>query len=265
MGYTTPADVGISSSWADHKYRNPPSVEPGTDYATAYGTAIRMAGSGVVSDVNYSTGGGTGRYVKINLDDGRAVRYLHLKKIVCVPGQRLAQGQLFAESGASGFGSEWGYGPHVHTTLLPSPSYALRDSIDFALYVGGGSAPAPSPTPTPPEEDEEMNVVLYLYTPNNSLLLVDHLNKTIRNLGSVSNTLRQHYELKPYIKVNDAQWAALVTGYAYVAAPNVGAGGLVVQRSIDGVVKTISKLQDDADTNTMVRGLVADAAQPPKA
>jgi murein DD-endopeptidase MepM/ murein hydrolase activator NlpD len=157
MGYTAPADVGISSSWADHKYRNPPSVEPGTDYATAYATAIRLAGNGVVADVNHSTMGGTGRYVKINLDDGRAVRYLHLKRIACVVGQRLAQGQLFAESGASGFGSEWGYGPHVHVTLLPSPGAAFRNSLDFALYVEDEPAPTPPP---PPEEEEDMTYSL---------------------------------------------------------------------------------------------------------
>ena len=157
MPYTTPADVWVSSSWADHKYRNPPSVEPGTDYATGYGTSIRMAGNGTVSAINRSNGGGTGRYVKVNLDDGRAVRYLHLSHIACYEGQWLAQGQLFAESGASGFGSDWGYGPHVHTTLLSSPWSNLRDSLDFENYVGAPAPPEPEPpAPPPPKKPWEI-------------------------------------------------------------------------------------------------------------
>ena len=154
MGYVQPAPAPISSSWQDHKDRNPPSSEPGTDYATAYGTAVACAEAGTVVDLSWSNGGGTGRYVAVDLDDGRRVRYLHLDAIWVGVGQRVGRGQAIAASGASGFGSNYGYGPHVHVTLFPGHAYDFGATLDFQTYVG-------DPTPPPDEPTQEAEMMIY--------------------------------------------------------------------------------------------------------
>jgi hypothetical protein len=156
-GYLRPCDAPISASWADHRNRNPPSSEPGTDYACAYGTPILAAASGVVADLSRSTNGGTGRYVAIDLDDGRRTRDLHLSEVWVDVGTRVARGQSIAASGASGFGSNWGYGAHVHRTLFPRHAYDFGSTLDFEAYVGDEPTPAPPDRPT--KRDEDMQVL----------------------------------------------------------------------------------------------------------
>lgn len=145
-GYLRPCDAGISSSWADHKNRNPPSGEPGTDYACGYGTQILAAEDGTVVDYSRSTGGGTGRYLTIDLDDGRRVRYLHLSETWLEVGARVGRGWHVATSGASAWGSDWGVGAHVHTTLFPGHSYDFGNTLDFEAHAGSDD-----------EGDDELN------------------------------------------------------------------------------------------------------------
>jgi hypothetical protein len=156
--YVTPADISISATWQDHKNRNPPSSEPGTDYETAYGTDLRAAYNGTISVIDKSNGGGEGRRLSIDLDDGRRVSYIHLSNINAFIGQRVSRGQQgFMWSGASGNGSDWYYGPHVHVSLWEHPGMAYRDTINFQNYVGEESVPE---VPAPIErENEEMFVV----------------------------------------------------------------------------------------------------------
>lgn len=133
MGYLAPA-APISCSWQCHKDRNPPSSEPGTDYGTAYGTPLGSPGAGVVIDLKSSNSAATGRYVTIQLDDGNTIRCLHLSAIYVSIGQRVGRGDTIAATGASGYGSDWGYGAHVHITLWLGPAWATP-TVDFALYT----------------------------------------------------------------------------------------------------------------------------------
>ena len=139
MPYALPAgDVPVSDTWQGHKNRNPPSSEPGTDYACAYGTILVAAASGTIVDLKTSNGSATGRYVTIDLDDGRRTRYLHMSEIWVGVGQRVNQGDHVGKSGASANGSDWGVGAHVHVTLWATQSYSFCSTctIDFQLYVG---------------------------------------------------------------------------------------------------------------------------------
>lgn len=152
MGYTRPAgDVHISSPWQDHKNRNPPSQEPGTDYGSGYGSNVYAPEAGVVVDIQTRPQGASGRFVCIDLDDGRRTRTLHLSAIKVRTGQRVKRGQVVALSGASGFGDNWYYGPHAHQTLWSTQQYRFCSTctIDFAKYVG-----SPTPPPQPPQEDD---------------------------------------------------------------------------------------------------------------
>jgi hypothetical protein len=45
-------------------------------------------------------------------------------------------------TGASGYGSDWYYGPHVHQTLWPGAIWGAP-TIDFQLYVSDEPAPGP--------------------------------------------------------------------------------------------------------------------------
>jgi len=156
MGYVRPTDAGVTSSWADHKYRGPPSAEPGTDYGCAYGTDMQMAGDGTVSDVDWSPDGGEGRRVSIDLDDGSRVSYIHLSQIYVQPGWRVSRGQYgVCLSGASGYNSDWYYGPHVHTTNWEYPGMSYADSRDFENYVSDEQGEIDM---TPEEHDWLMNV-----------------------------------------------------------------------------------------------------------
>jgi hypothetical protein len=146
MGYSLPTNTDwVTCSWQCHRDRPTPSSEPGTDYGSGYGSPLYAAGNGTVVDLSHSNGGGTGRYLTIDMDDGRRTRSLHLSEIWVSVGQRVGQGQQIGLTGASGYGSDWGYGAHVHQTLWAGHYYDFCSSctIDFAVYVG---TPEPGPT-----------------------------------------------------------------------------------------------------------------------
>lgn len=163
-GYCAPADVWVSCDWQCHRDRpDGGSPEPGTDFATAYGTSVRMAGDGTVSVIDYNNGGGEGRRLTVDLDDGRQVSYLHLSRINAFMGQRVAWGQTdVIWSGASGYGNDWYYGPHVHVTLHEHPGMPYKDSIDFEKYVG---APDPPPPETPAAKKRRQHKMPYSLVP----------------------------------------------------------------------------------------------------
>lgn len=144
--------VPISSSWQGHKNRNPPSSEPGTDYAVVPGTPVRAAASGVIVDRKDSTTTATGRYLALRAEDGNYIRYLHLQSSAVQLGARVARGQVIAYSGASGFGSDAGYGPHVHVSLWRGGTplqLGFANSVDFENYVDGPNIPPQSEDPVP--------------------------------------------------------------------------------------------------------------------
>ena len=144
-------DVRISSTWQDHRNRNPPSGEPGTDYAVPVGTPIRAAADGVIVDRKDTTTTATGRYLALRADDGNYIRYLHLQSSAVLPGTRVSRGQVIAQSGASGFGSEGGYGAHVHVSLWIGGTplqLGFTNSVDFENYI--------ETAPTQPPEPEEI-------------------------------------------------------------------------------------------------------------
>jgi len=145
-------DVPISSSWQGHKNRNPPSGEPGTDYAVITGTQIRAAANGVIVDRKDSTTTATGRYLALRADDGNYIRYLHLQSSTVPLGARVARGQVIAYSGASGFGTDTGYGPHVHVSLWIGGTplqLGFTNSVDFESYVDPAQYPPPPEDPVP--------------------------------------------------------------------------------------------------------------------
>jgi hypothetical protein len=139
MGYSLPTTTDyVSCSHSCHANRNPPSSEPGTDYGSAYGSPLFAPGNGTVVDLSHSSSNATGRYLTIDMDDGRRTRSLHLAEIWVNVGNRVGQGQQVGLTGASGYGSDWGYGAHVHQTLWDGWYYDFCSwcTLDFENYVG---------------------------------------------------------------------------------------------------------------------------------
>lgn len=130
--YPTPVHTAADhdGTWQGHKDRTPPSVNPGTDFACAYGSAVVAAKAGTVRVADSDPDGSGGRLIYINHGDGTETQYLHLSKVQVKVGQKVAQGEQIALSGASGFGSDHGYAPHCHVSLWNN-----GHNVDFMLYV----------------------------------------------------------------------------------------------------------------------------------
>lgn len=143
MGYVTPADVAVSDTRAGHVARG--SKEPGTDYATAYGTDLRAPEDGIIINVDHNNGGAEGRRISFEITSGErtgeVIDWIHLSKIMMSVGQRIGKGTKgIALSGASGFGVDWYYGPHVHVTRRARRGLPFSQTLDFqaAVESGGG-------------------------------------------------------------------------------------------------------------------------------
>lgn len=179
-GYARPVPAGGNiSSWQAHTNRRPPSSEPGTDYYVPTGTPIRAAASGRVVDTGDSVYPATGRFVTIDLDDGRRVRYLHLLRRNVNVGDRVHWGQVIGLSGASGYGSDffgepsrnaafWRNtgGDHVHMTLWAHQRYTFGRyaTLDPELYMssnqGGGNSTEDDMTPEESKMLKEVHSML---------------------------------------------------------------------------------------------------------
>jgi murein DD-endopeptidase len=173
-----PVNGRMSTYWA-HNHREPPSSEAGVDYYCPIGTPIRAAGPGRIVEIGGGTLPATGRFVTIDLDDGRRVRYLHLSRWVSGMGinARVSKGQTVGYSGASGYGSEFfgadsvgkipanTGGPHVHATLWPTHAYRfgrypLTPTLDLELYIDKPAPTGGGATYTPLGEESEDDVFI---------------------------------------------------------------------------------------------------------
>lgn len=107
------------------------------------GTPVLAIAAGRVVDVGDSIGPATGRFVTIDLNDGRRARFLHLSRRTVKVGDRVTRGQVIAYSGATGYGEEdWSWnvaetgGAHVHMTLWPLQRYVFgpNGTLDPEIY-----------------------------------------------------------------------------------------------------------------------------------
>jgi murein DD-endopeptidase MepM/ murein hydrolase activator NlpD len=109
------------------------------------GTVVKAIADGTVTGIVPTFRGGGGRMIFMSFPGGFNADYLHLQSIEVIEGQEVKQGQRIGLSGASGLGSENGYGPHLHLSFRRggSPTMAVGN-LDFETYV---STPAPKAEP----------------------------------------------------------------------------------------------------------------------
>ena len=105
-------DNDVSASYQAHKDRTPPSVNPGTDYACAKGTAVYAAHNGVVVVADTVDDSSGGKWIAIK-SGNTETHYLHLSSVAVKKGQRVAAGSLIGLSGSTGRST----GPHLHFVI----------------------------------------------------------------------------------------------------------------------------------------------------
>ena len=89
----------VLQKWRAHK---------GVDYGAPTGTAVRAVGDGVVDFAGWQNG--YGNVIQIKHANDRATLYAHLSRINVRVGQRVDQGLVIGNVGATG----WATGPHLH-------------------------------------------------------------------------------------------------------------------------------------------------------
>jgi murein DD-endopeptidase MepM/ murein hydrolase activator NlpD len=93
----------VQKRWKAHR---------GVDYAAKTGTPVVAAGDGKVTHSTYNKY--NGNYVFIQHGNGIVTKYLHFSKRAVKKGQRVKQGQLIGNVGATGLAA----GPHLHYEFL---------------------------------------------------------------------------------------------------------------------------------------------------
>ena len=118
----------------------------GEDYAMPIGQPLSMIAKGTVVDVNTSikAGGGYGRFVVVQLDNGMYVKMAHLDKVYVRKGQRVGAGSgpngtavVIGTSGNTGLSS----GPHLHLDYAKSynPATAgVSQTMNPKGFIEGG-------------------------------------------------------------------------------------------------------------------------------
>lgn len=108
--YIYPVYGPVTSPWGP-RILGTGTFHYGVDFYVPIGTPIKASSGGVVISAGLS--GNLGFAVTISHSDGSQTTYAHLSSIAVAYGQQVAQGQVIAYSGNSGYS----LGPHLHFEL----------------------------------------------------------------------------------------------------------------------------------------------------
>lgn len=134
------ATRNVSDNFADHIARGSMG---GTDFTDGYGTVMHAMADGTVIAVDNNPSGSGGRMVTIMHDDGNQTEELHGDTITAFRGMRVQKGEQIGISGASGFGQNWYYGPHIHAHGI-SPQGVRFDVEPYLDGTTGAGLPGSS-------------------------------------------------------------------------------------------------------------------------
>ena len=129
--------VGSSFGQREDPINGEGAFHSGLDIDAPYGTPVRAAADGMVSDA--SMGAGYGREVVLDHGHDVATVYGHLSAVAVVPGQHVTRGQVIGYVGQSGRAT----GPHLHYEVrvhhVPvNPHKYLRVTYEQAANLDGG-------------------------------------------------------------------------------------------------------------------------------
>jgi murein DD-endopeptidase MepM/ murein hydrolase activator NlpD len=111
----TPVDgARLSSRFGrrDHPILGYTRMHQGVDFAAPHGTPVQAAGDGVVEVAGAKDD--FGKYIRLRHNSSLSTAYGHLSRIGVHIGQRVRQGQIIGNVGATGMST----GPHLHYELL---------------------------------------------------------------------------------------------------------------------------------------------------
>jgi len=149
-----PVQGNITDSFEGHLNRKIyPSRNPGTDYGVAMGTPVKAINDGIITGTVETYRGSGGRMIFQSLPGGHNADYLHLSRIDVQTGQEVKSGQVIGLSGASGLGSETGYGAHLHLAFRRGGSPTMgQGNLDYEAFIASQGVAAPSkPKPATPK------------------------------------------------------------------------------------------------------------------
>lgn len=104
-----PVTSGFGGRWG--------TVHQGLDIAAPIGTPIQVPTAGVV--INSGPASGFGLWVRVRHADGTITVYGHINRSLVQVGQRVAAGQVIAETGNRGQST----GPHLHIGVMQNGGY----------------------------------------------------------------------------------------------------------------------------------------------
>ena len=158
-----PVEGKITDSFDGHRGRtNPPSRNPGTDYAVPMDTPVKAIADGVVSGTVQTISGAGGRMIFLSFPSGHNADYLHLSKILVQKGQSVKQGEVIGYSGGSGFGSNTAYGAHLHLSFRMGGQPTMgTGNLDFEkmLTIAPEEKPVADKKPSKPKKSKTYTVV----------------------------------------------------------------------------------------------------------
>jgi murein DD-endopeptidase len=194
-----PVEGNITDSFDGHKSRtNPPSRNPGTDYGVPFGTVVVAPADGIVTGIVPTFRGSGGRMIFMSFPGGFNADFLHLHTIEVIEGQEVKQGQRIGLSGASGLGSERGYGAHLHLSFRKGGSPTMGDgNLDFEKMLISTSAKEPAKPKAPAKPKKAANT----YT----VVKGDTLTKIAKAHGSTVAELVKLNKIKDKNKISIGQ------------------------------------------------------------
>ncbi len=113
--YIWPTDGHLTSDFGSRSVAVGSSNHKGLDIAGPVGTPVWAADGGTVTYAQYWSGSGYGNIVMIEHDNGDITYYAHLNSISVSVGDKVAQGDIIGEMGATGNVS----GSHLHFEVRP--------------------------------------------------------------------------------------------------------------------------------------------------
>lgn len=100
----------ISSTFAEHKQRKPPSTAPGIDIAAPHGRPIRAPLTGLIKGCQWRSAGGRSMWIV----SGEWKVYLaHMSSVVMLSGESCKAGDVVGYVGSTGHST----GPHLHLSV----------------------------------------------------------------------------------------------------------------------------------------------------
>ncbi len=114
FGFPAPGLISSSYGYREHPKYGDEKFHSGLDISVPLGTPVKTTADGIVSFAGWTPGGGN--TVVVEHGHGFSTAYAHNRKLLVKIGQRVARGEVLAQSRSTGVST----GPHVHYEVWKS-------------------------------------------------------------------------------------------------------------------------------------------------